>query len=93
MWGGGRPCSVPVSKADEVTKTILNSPRALTASSDRCYCPRESNTTGWVRRERTTRREYRADAQSSVQVQADTQTRGRAGFLEEGSRPGRVGAK
>lgn len=27
-----RACFVPVSKADEVTKTILSSPKALTAS-------------------------------------------------------------
>lgn len=45
-----RACFVPVSIADEVTKTILNSPKALTASCDRCYCPRQSNTTVWIRR-------------------------------------------
>lgn len=65
-----RACFVPVSIADEVTKTILNSPKALTASWDRCYCPRQSNTTVWIRREKTkqktTRREYREDIQSSV---------------------------
>lgn len=43
-------CSVPVSIADDVTKMILNSPRALTASSDRCYCPQQSNTTVWIYR-------------------------------------------
>lgn len=48
-WGR-RACFVPVSIADEVTKTILNSPKALTASCDRCYCPRQSNTTVWIRR-------------------------------------------
>lgn len=48
---------VPVSIADEVTKTIWNSPKALTASCDRCYCPRQSNTTAWIRREKTKRQE------------------------------------
>lgn len=48
---------VPVSIVDEVTKTILNSPKALTASCDRCYCPRQSNTTVWIRKgERKTTR-------------------------------------
>lgn len=49
---GGRwmsqACFVPVSTADEVTKTISSSPRVLTASSDHCYCPRQSNTTVWI---------------------------------------------
>lgn len=57
-WGSWA-CSVPVSMADGVTKTILNSPKALIASSDRCYCPRQSNITVWIRRRKTTRREYR----------------------------------
>lgn len=51
---GGRwvsqACFVPVSIADEVTKTISSSPMVLTASSDHCYCPRQSNTTVWIRR-------------------------------------------
>lgn len=72
--GGAGGQVVYLSLADGVTKTTWNSPRALTASSDRCYCPRQSNTTVWIRRKRTTRREYREDAQSSVQVQADTDT-------------------
>lgn len=60
-----RACCVPVSIAEEVTKTILSSPKVLTASSDRCYCPRQSNTTVWIRRggkkknKKTRRREYR----------------------------------
>lgn len=46
-----RACFVPVSTADEVTKMILNSPKALTARCNRCYCPRQSNTTVWICRE------------------------------------------
>lgn len=82
--GRKRACLVPVSIADEVTKTILNSPKALTASSDRCYCPQQSNTTVWIRRSKNKndkKRVYREDTQSSVEVQTDTQTRGRAGNL------------
>lgn len=48
---------VPVSIADEVTKTTWNSPKALTASCDRCYCPRQSNTTARIRRKKTERQE------------------------------------
>ena len=54
-------CLVPVGTADEATKTILNSSRALIASRDGCHCPWESNTTGWVckrRREQRKREEY-----------------------------------
>lgn len=82
--GRKRACLVPVSIADEVTKTILNSPKALTASSDRCYCPQQSNTTVWIRRSKNKndkKRVYREDTQSSVEVQTDTQTPGRAGNL------------
>lgn len=73
--GRKRACLVPVSIADEVTKTILNSPKALTASSDRCYCPQQSNTTVWIRRSKNKndkKRVYREDTQSSVEVQTDT---------------------
>lgn len=74
--GGGGACFVPVSTAEEVTKTIWNCPKALTASSDRCYCPQRSNTTGWSREgKRTTRREYREDTQSSGEVSTHTHTR------------------
>lgn len=50
--GGGRHVLYLLAQQDEVTKTILNSPKALTASRDRCYCPRQSNTTVWIRRKK-----------------------------------------
>lgn len=50
---GKRAWFVPVSIAEEVTKRTWSSPKALTASCDRCYCRRQSNTTAWIRRKKT----------------------------------------
>lgn len=41
---------VPVSSEEEVTKTTGSCPKALTASSDHCYCPQRPNIETEVRR-------------------------------------------
>lgn len=85
-----RACFVPVRIADEVTKTILNSPKALTASSDRCYCRRQSNTTVWIRRNKKKQKQkndkkrvYRRYTKQRLGPGQTHKTPGRAGALLE----------
>lgn len=74
---------VPVGIADEVTKRTWSSPKALTASCDRCYCPRQSNTTAWVRRERAERQESTHKIQRAASSPSRRTDTGRSGGLVE----------
>lgn len=71
---GKRAWFVPVSIADEVTKRTWSSPKALTASRDRCYCRRQSNTTGSAGRRQNDKRVQRRYREQHL-VQAHTDTR------------------